>query len=260
MVDRPGAGGIVAAQAVKAATADGHTLLIGDHGLFGILPVLQKDMPIDVIHDFAPVALLRSHRQVCATPKSLPVNSVAEFLALARSTPGGLSYASQSPGSSGHILGAMLAKATGAPLVHVPYRGEAPALTDLVKGQVAMLCTSYDGLAAQLDAGTIKPLAVARQDRDPLLPTTPTFAEAGVRMDEFVSWNGVFVAAGTPAPTIEELAKMFTAAVNAPEVADRLRARGVDVANETTSAFAAFVPDYRLKIERMLEGTGVTLN
>lgn len=257
--NRAGAGGIVAAQALKAAPADGHTVLIGDHGLFGILPVLQSDMPVDVRRDFAPVALLRSHNQICATLKKLAADTVAQFLDLARKTQGGLSYASQSPGSSGHILGAMLAKATGAPLVHVPYRGEAPAVTDLVSGQVAMLCTSYDGLMAQIEGDTLKVLAVARKTRDPLLPKVPTFEEAGVGLDEFVSWNGVFVTAGTPAPVVDALAKLFTDAVNAPDVAGRLRARGIDIANDTPAGFARFIEDYRPKVERIIRTTGVKL-
>jgi tripartite-type tricarboxylate transporter receptor subunit TctC len=239
--NRPGGGGVIAANAVKAAAADGTTLLLGNVGIFASNVSLYANLSYDPFRDFVPVTLLFSQPSVLAIPADRPVTSVADLVAIARTKPGGLSYAGQSVGATGHLLGAMLAKAAGVPMTLVPYRGAAPAVTDLLAGRVDLFFTSYATVHSHVEAGKLKLLAITTAERDPLLPHTPTVGEVGFPQLEMDIWYGVAAPAQTPRPVVAALHERFAAAAVSSEVVARLRQQGIRVLTSTPAEFTSLI-------------------
>jgi tripartite-type tricarboxylate transporter receptor subunit TctC len=239
--NRPGGAGTLAASAVKAAVPDGSTLLLASVGTLASNVSLIANLSYDPFKDFAPVSLLFSQSSVLAVPAELPAASVADLVALAKSRPSGLSYAGQSVGATGHLLGAMLARATGAPMTLVPYRGAAPAVTDLLAGRVDLFFTSYATVHSHVEAGKVRLLAITTAERDPLLPRVPTVVELGLPELVMEVWYGAAAPAQTPAATIEALHDRFASAAMAPDVVARLSGQGIRAVTNTPPEFTALI-------------------
>jgi tripartite-type tricarboxylate transporter receptor subunit TctC len=237
--NRPGGAGVIAANAVKTALPDGSSLLFANVGILASNVSLIANLPYDPLEDFAPVTLLFSQPSVLAVPAGLAVASTSDLVALAKARPKGLNYAGQSVGSSGHLLGAMLAKAAGAPMTLVPYRGAAPAVTDLLAGRVDFFFTSYATVHRHVEAGTLKVLAITTGEREPLLPQVPTVAKVGFPQLEMDIWYGVAAPARTPTPVVQALHERFTAAANSPDVVAQLRGQSMRVVTSTPAEFRA---------------------
>lgn len=203
---RPGGGGVTATLGVKDATPDGRTLLLGSYATFVIHPAMGDTARYDPITDFEPITTLFSFPVMLSVPTALPAKTVPELVALAKNKPGGLTYASQGVGTAGHLLGELFARSSGAPLLHVPYRGTAPAVIDLVAGRVDMMFVGVLPSKAHLEAKTLRSLAVTSKVRMQEVPDTPTMAEVGHPEvnSEFV-WFGLMAPAKTPQSVIKNL-------------------------------------------------------
>ena len=197
---RGGGGGAIGAVSVKQALPDGHTLFQANAGTHAANVALYPSLAYDPVKDFRPITLMWSFPQVLAVPVDSPVKSIAELVALAKSKPGGLSFASQGTGASGHLLGEMLKARTGAPMVHVPYRGAGPAGVDLAAGRVDFFFVAYASIVSLMQAGKVRPIAVTAQKRMPVLPDVPTTAEAGFAGLALDAWFGLVSPAGRPTP------------------------------------------------------------
>jgi tripartite-type tricarboxylate transporter receptor subunit TctC len=239
--NRPGGAGTLAATAVKTAAPDGSTLLLASVGTFASNVSLIANLTYDPFKDFAPVSLLFSQASVLAVPADLPAASVKDLVALAKSRPAGLSYAGQSVDATGHLLGAMLARATGAPMTLVPYRGAAPAVTDLLAGRVDLFFTSYATVHSHVEAGKVRLLAITTAERDPLLPRTPTVVELGLPELAMEVWYGAAAPAQTPGTTVEALHERFSSAAMAPDVVAKLTGQGIRAVTNTPAEFTALI-------------------
>ena len=238
---RPGGGGNVGAVFVKNAAPDGYTLFLGHNGTHGTNPALYADLRYDPVKDFAPITTLMSFPSVLVVPTASPAKSLHELAALAKSKPGGLSYASQGVGSSGHLLGEMFRSLIGTPLVHVPYRGAAAATTDLMTGRVDMFFAAYLSVGAQVTAGNLRALAITSTKRSPTLPDVPTVAEAGFPTLEIETWFGIMAPAGTPAPVVRKLHQEFVAAAHTPELMQLVTSQAAEIVTRTPEEFSALI-------------------
>ena len=241
--NRTGGAGVVGAMAVKQAAPDGSTLFLADQGTISVNAITKPDLAYDPIADFKPVTLLWSFPSVVAVPASLPARSVAELIALARALPSGLTYGSQGPQSGGHLLGVMFGKSTGAPLVHVPYRGAAPAITDLVAGRVSLMFASYSSVKGHVEGKSVRVLAAASGKRIDALPEVPTLTELGYRNIELETWFGLMAPAGTPDAVIAALNAQFARAARSPDIVAQMDERGVNILTSTPPEFAALIKD-----------------
>ena len=223
---RGGGGGAIAAAAVKQALPDGNTLLQANAGTHAANVALYPSLAYDPVKDFKPITLMWSFPQVLAVPVNSPVKSIAELVALAKSKPGGLSFASQGTGASGHLLGEMLKARTGAPMVHVPYRGAGPAGVDLAAGRVDFFFVAYASIVSLMQAGKVRAIAVTAQQRMPVLPEVPTTAEAGFAGLALDAWFGLVAPAGTPDAAIGKLFTAFTQATRSPEIVKAISDQG----------------------------------
>ena len=223
-----GAGGTIGTAQVAKAAPDGYTLLFGTTSGLVINPLLKKDLPYDPVRDFAPIGMVVSTPQMLVVKAGLPVASVGELVAYAKHHPDKLNYASVGVGTPNHIAMEMFKSMTGTRLVHIPYKGAGPAINDLLGGQVDLMFNPIAPLLRQVNAGTIKALAVSSAKRSSAAPALPTVAEAGVPGFESDLWYGLFAPAGTPRPLIEKLSAALARVLAEPDIARKLVEQGAE--------------------------------
>jgi tripartite-type tricarboxylate transporter receptor subunit TctC len=254
---RGGGGGVIGAMVVKQAAPDGHTLFQANAGTHAANVSLYDSLPYDPVKDFEPVTLQWSFPNILVVPVDSPAKSVADLVVLAKSKPGGLSFASQGSGSGGHLLGEMLKARTGTTMVHVPYRGAGPAVFDTVAGRVDFFFVSYASALSFVQSGKLRVLAVTTPKRIPALPDVPTMAEAGYAGLEVGVWFGLVAPAGTPAPIVGKLHDAFAAAVHDPEVLQQFAAQGVEAATSTPAEFRGFIASETERLGKIVRAIGV---
>ncbi len=238
--NRPGGGGIVATQAAAKAPADGYTLLVVTVG-HAVNPHLHAKLPYDTEKDLLPVARIATLPSVLVVNPNVPARNVAELLALAKAQPGKLTYASSGNATTSHVAGAMLASQGKLNLVHVPYKGSAPAITDLIGGQVDMIIDPLVSSAQHIKAGKLRALAISTARRSPLAPELPTLAEAGVPGYDFSAWFLLLSQSGVPAPIVKKLNDEVTRVMALPETREKFHAMGAEPGQGTPAELQAFV-------------------
>lgn len=238
--NKPGANGIMGSEMVARAAPDGHTLVIVAPGHASNVTLYRK-LPYDTLVDFEPIALLLTQPSVLVVHPSVPVGSMADLLKLARSQAKAVTYASGGNGSSQHLAAAMFADMTGVEMVHIPYKGSAPAEADLLAGQVNMMFASMVSAMPQVRTGRLKALAVSSERRSAAAPDLPTVAEAGVPGYSAVAWAGLLAPKGTPPATINALNAAITKIMNEPEVKEKLAGLGAEFSPNTPKAFDQFI-------------------
>ncbi|GAB3107019.1 tripartite tricarboxylate transporter substrate binding protein [Bordetella tumbae] len=254
--NRPGAGGSIGAALAAKADPDGYTLLLGDIATHAINHLSMPNLSYDAQADFAPVSRLTSISLLLVINPKYKFKSVQDFIAHAKAHPGQMAYATGGNGTPSQLAMEMLRGATGLDMLPIPYKGSAPALTDVVSGQVDAM---IDGAATPLvKSGKLDLLAVTA-DRSPAFPDTPTLSEAGVPGYRFVSWHGVFAPKGTPQPIVDRLAQELQRAAQDPEVQKQLQGLGIGLNTQNGPAFASFIADQRQSIEAMVKERGLKL-
>ena len=238
--NRTGAGGAIAAEFVAKSAPDGYTVYVGFHATQAILPHLQK-LPYDAEADFAPVTIAVKSANILVVHPDVPAQSLQELIAYGKANPGKLVYASQGNGSSGHIVGEQFKQVAAVDIVHVPYRGAAPAVQDLIAGHVSMVFDILTLALPQVRAEKVRPLVITSAQRDPLFPGVPTTREAGFPELEGGPWFGFFVPAHTPRPIIDWLYGEVRQAFSTPENRERFAKQGLTILLGTPEETAAFV-------------------
>ena len=258
MESRGGGGGAIAATTVKQALPDGHTLLQANAGTHAANVALYPSLAYDPVKDFKPITLMWSFPQVLAVPVDSPAKSMTELVALAKSKPGGLSFASQGTGASGHLLGEMLKARTGAPMIHVPYRGAGPAGVDLAAGRVDFFFVAYASILPLMQSGKVRAIAVTAQKRMPVLPDVPTTKEAGFDGLALDAWFGLVAPAGTPDAAIGKLFTAFTQATRSAEIVKAISDQGATaLASASPEEFAQFMVSETDKFGKVVREVGV---
>jgi tripartite-type tricarboxylate transporter receptor subunit TctC len=239
--NRPGAGGTIGADLAARAPADGYTLFLAGVASHGINPALGGRLPYDPVRDFTPVSLLATAPLLLVVHPSLPAKSVKELVALARARPGALNYASNGRGSSSHMAAELFGSMARVRMEHVPYKGFAPALQDLLGGRVELMFSSLVAILPHVSAGKLRPLATTGATRSPVTAQLPTIAEAGLPGYETASWYGVVAPAGTPAPVVDRLAAELARIVRLPAMREQLLTDGAIPVGSTPQAFATHI-------------------
>jgi tripartite-type tricarboxylate transporter receptor subunit TctC len=257
--NRPGASGIIGTDIVAKAQPDGYTMLIMSVS-FASNPSLYKKLPYDTEKDLAPVTLISSGPLVLVVHPSVPAKSVKELIAYAKTNPGKLNFGSGGPGSTPHFAGELLKLMAGIDMVHVPYKGGAPALADLVGGQIQLILESVPGTLPLIRAEKLRGLAVTSKIRSALAPDLPTLDEAGVQGYEIAGWNGIFVPAKTPAPIIQKLYSEIAMALAQPEVKERLATMGVQAVGNTPAEFAVFIKAETAKWAKLVKVANIRID
>ena len=238
--NKPGAGGNVGAEIVAKAAPDGYTMLMANTALV-VGPYLYAKMTFDPLADLVPVTMVNSAPLMLVVHPSLPAKSVTEFLAYAKANPGKLNYGSGGVGTTPFLATELLKSMTGINAVHVPYKGGAPALADLVAGQLAFMIENVPGTLPLVKDGKLRALAITSRKRSPLAPELPTMEEAGVAGYEMAGWNGVFLPRGTPEEIGTKLHAALTAVLRAKPVQEQMAALGAEAIGNRQATFAAFV-------------------
>ena len=244
--NRPGAGGNIGADLVAKSAPDGYTLLMGTVGTHAINAALFAQsgtkMPFDPAKDFVPITLAAGVPNVMVVNSKLPVNTVAEFIEYAKARPGQLNMASSGNGTSIHLSGELFKTVTGVYMVHFPYRGSAPAITDLIAGNMTVMFDNLPSALPHIKSGRLRALAVTSRTRSPALPNVPTIEEAaGLKGFDASSWFGLFAPAGTPRAIVDKVQADVAKALALPEVRERFLAQGADPGGNTPEQFAAFI-------------------
>jgi tripartite-type tricarboxylate transporter receptor subunit TctC len=256
--NRPGAGGNTGADAVAKADPDGYTLLMSSAGILTANPFLYSKMPFDAETAFIPVSNVAEMSMLLVVHPKVEAKTLQEFVALARAQPGKLNFGSPGIGTTGHLGLAMFMHAADVKITHVPYRGAAPAVTDLIAGQIDGVVDNPPTVLPHIQAGKLRPLAVAAKQRMALLPDVPTAAEAGIANYEASSWFGIAAPAGTPPEVIARLHNEIAAAVRTPAMQERFTKSGARLVGNTPTQFAAQIRDERIKWSEIIKAAKIS--
>lgn len=257
--NRPGGGGVIGADAVAKAPTDGYTLLMGSTAL-AIAPALYSKFPYDPRKDLTPVSAVAKSGNVLLVHPGLPVKDVKDLIKLAKSRPGEMNFGSAGNGSSNHLSSAMLNQLAGIKVSHVPYKGDAPALTDVAAGQIEMMFASVPLAMAYAKSGKVKMLAVTTPQRLRLLPEVPTLAESGVPRYEFSTWYGLFATGGTDSAIVDLLARETKKAFDIAEARTQLTNLGVEAALSSPAELRKLVNDDLERFARVVKSIGLSLD
>jgi tripartite-type tricarboxylate transporter receptor subunit TctC len=238
---KAGAGGSVGAEFVAKSPADGYTLMLANTGVMVINPAIYPKLPYATLKDFVPIARTAQQPLALVVHPSVPANNVQELIALAKKKPGQLNYGSAGNGGSSHLVPEMFKNRTGTFIVHIPYRGSAPAMTDLLGGQVQLMAESIPLAAQYVKQGKLRALAITGRDRNQALPEVPTFAEAGVKGMEVMGFYGVMAPAGTPKEVVAKLSEAFKQVLDNAELRKNMVSQGADPAFLGSEAFGAYL-------------------
>ena len=254
--NRGGAGGTLGADFVAKAAPDGYTLLMGVTGTNAISGALYPKLPYDVVKDFAPVSLVVSSPLVLVRHPGFAPKTVKEVVALAKTKPGSISYGSPGNGTSMHLTGEMFKLSTGVSMLHIPYRGSAGALTDLMGGQIDTMFGDFLVVWPQIEAGKVLPIAVTSKERHKMLPNVPTIAESGYPGFEALSWQGLFAPAGTPQAIVDQLNREVNKALASPDIQEYFGSRGFTLGGSSAAEFGSFIRGEVVKWTRIVKASG----
>ena len=258
--NRGGAGGATAAEAVARAPADGYTLLFGTMGTQAINPALYSKLRYDPLKDFAAISLTHTTPRVLVVSAAVPAKNLAELIALAKAKPGGLSYGSAGNGSSSHLSGALFESLAGVQMLHVPYKGSAPLLVDVLAGRVDLTFDSYTVYEEHVKTGRVRVLGVTSKSRMAILPLVPAIAEAGLKGYDVSNWLGVLAPAGTPAEVVASLNAAIGRAMATPALRTQLSALGIEPAFTTPDEFTALVRAELPRWADIVKRSGATID
>ena len=258
--NRAGAGGNIGGQAAAKATPDGHTLFMGTVGTHAINASLYKKMPFDPVKDFAPLTRVANVPNLLVANPAQPYKSVKDLIAYAKANPGKVNFGSAGNGSSIHLSGELFKSLAKVDMQHVPYKGSAPAVTDLLGNQIGIMFDNMPSAIQHVRSGKLVPLAVTTAKRSPELPNVPTIAEAGVPGYEATSWFGMFAPAGTPAPVLAKLNAAIVKVLAQPDVKKKINEQGAEVYSETPEQFAAFIQAESVKWGKVVKESGASLD
>ena len=253
--NRPGGGTQIGTDLVAKANPDGYTLLLAPTA-FAVNVSLYSRLPYDTVRDFAPVTQVGSAPYLMVCNAQLPVKSVKDLIALAKARPGQLSYASTGSGGSAHLMGEMFKSGAGVDMIHIPYKGLAPGLTDVFSGQVSCTFGTQVALGAHIKAGRVRAVALTGATRSRAAPDVPTIAESGIPDYNGSGWWGVVVPAATQRPILNKLHGDIVRLLNAPDVRERLEVQGVEVAATTPEQFAKFIREEIVRWGRAVKLSG----
>ena len=256
--NKPGAGGNIGGSLAAKAAADGYTLFMGTVGTHAINQSLYKKMPFDPVKDFAPLSRVATVPNLLVAHPSQPFKTVKEMIAYAKANPGKITFGSPGSGASPHVSGELFKSMTGTDLLHIPYKGSAPAMTDLLGGQTSVMFDNMPSAIQHVRSGKLRPIAVTTAKRSPELPDVPTIAEAGVPGYEATSWFGMFAPAGTPKPVLDKLHAALIKVLNQADVKKKIAEQGGDVVAETPAQFAAFIKAESGKWGKVVKESGAT--
>ncbi len=255
--NRAGADGMIGSAMVAKAPADGYLLLMASTGPMVIGPALETTMPYDTVRDFAPITQAITQPMALVIHSALPVDSVAKFIALAKARPGEINYGSAGVGNGTHLAAEIFRSLTGVNIVHVPYKGTAPAVNELLGGHVQAIFTSVSVLLPHVRSGRLRALAIGGQDRLSILPNVPTMKEAGVPGFDASSWYGLFAPAGTPSAIVSRLNAEAVKVLRSAEIRDLLQGQGADPVGNTVEAFMAHIKAELAKWQKAVRDAGV---
>jgi tripartite-type tricarboxylate transporter receptor subunit TctC len=254
---RPGAGGTVGSKFVSKSASDGYTLLLGYTGTLAIGPALYKDVGYDPRKDFSPIGMIGNAPSAVVVHPSFPVKSIPELIAYAKANPGKVNFGSAGVGSVNHITGEYFARSAGISLVHIPYKGTGPALTDLLGGHIPMALAPIPPVHANVEAGLLRALAVTGKTRNSLMPDVPTIAEMGLPGFEASLYYGLVAPPGTPQPVIDKLNSALRDALASDEVKKQLGADGTEITPSSPQEYADFLGKDEAKWSELVKASGV---
>jgi tripartite-type tricarboxylate transporter receptor subunit TctC len=258
--NRGGAGGTIGSDVAAKSPPDGYTMLLGTSSTHAVAPSLYSKLPYDPVRDFSPVTLVATATILLAVHPSVPAQNVRELIALAKRQPNALSFASSGNGGISHLIGEQFKSTAGIQMLHVPYKGDTPALVDLVGGQVHLMFGTAVSFLPYVSAGRLRALAVTNPKRSPIVPNVPTIAESGLPGFEALQWFGVFVPAGTPRDIVSRLHADIVKSLKLADVRERLVGLGAEVVGNAPDQFAAFQKADSVKWAKIVKESGAKVD
>ncbi|MGY8558967.1 tripartite tricarboxylate transporter substrate binding protein [Paracidovorax citrulli] len=258
--NRAGAGGNIGGQVAARAPADGYTLFMGTVGTHAINAALYRKMPFDPVKDFAPLTRVANVPNLLVANPAQPFKTVQELIAYAKANPGKINFGSSGSGSSIHLSGELFKSMAKVDMQHVPYKGSAPAVTDLLGNQIAIMFDNMPSAIQHVRSGKLRAIAVTTARRSPELPDVPTIAEAGVPGYEATSWFGMFAPAATPAPVVAQLNATIVKVLAQPDIRKKLAEQGAEASGETPAQFADFIQKESVKWGKVVRESGASVD